>query len=52
MASGSVTIGGTNVNYGTSTGWSSSMVGLLMECDNYTEICVHDNGALMYYDGV
>ena len=55
MASGSLTIGGTNANYGTATGWSSSTAGLLMECADYTEICVHDSGtrvaSLMYYDG-
>ncbi len=53
MASGSLTIGGTNADYETATNWSSSTAGLLMECNNYTEICVHDNGtrlaSLMYY---
>jgi hypothetical protein len=56
MASGSLTIGGTTANYGTSTGWSSSTAGLLMECQDYTEIVIHDSGArlasCMYYDGI
>ena len=56
MQSGSLTIGGTNADYGTATGWTSNTAGLMMECDNYTEIVVHDNNtrlaSLMYYDGV
>jgi hypothetical protein len=56
MASGSLTLGGTNVNYGNATGWSSNTAGLLMECSDYTEICVHDQStrvaSLMYYDGI
>ncbi len=56
MASGSLTIGGTKANYGTATNWSSNTAGLMMECQDYTEIVVHDSGArlasLMYYDGV
>jgi hypothetical protein len=55
MAAGSLTIGGTSANYGTATNWSSSTAGLMMECADYTEICVHDSGtriaSLMYYDG-
>jgi hypothetical protein len=55
MASGSLTIGGTNANYGTATSWSSSTAGLLMECADYTEIAVHDGNtrlsSLIYYDG-
>jgi hypothetical protein len=34
MQSGSLTIGGTNVNYGTDTGWTSNTAGLMMECAN------------------
>jgi hypothetical protein len=56
MASGSLTIGGTNVDYGVATNFSSSTAGLMMECNNYTEICVHDFGTRlsspMYYDGL
>ncbi len=57
MSAGSLTIGGTNVNYGGgSTGWTSSTAGLMMECSDYTEIAVHDSltriTSLMYYDGV
>jgi len=55
MASGSLTIGGTNANYGIATNWSSSTAGLLMECEDYTEIAIHDAGSrvasVMYYDG-
>ncbi len=56
MVSGSLTIGGTTFDYGNATNWSTNTAGLLMECLNYTEICVHDSGArvasFMYYDGV
>jgi hypothetical protein len=56
MASGSLTIGGTTFDYGNATGWSTSTAGLLMECNKYTEICVHDANtrvaSLMHYDGV
>jgi microcystin-dependent protein len=56
MASGSLTIGGTNVNYGGGTNyWNSSTAGLMMECADNTEIAVHDAGArvasFMYYSG-
>jgi hypothetical protein len=44
------------LDYGNATGWSTNTAGLLMECLNYTEICVHDSdtrlASLMYYDGV
>jgi hypothetical protein len=56
MAAGSLTIGGTTADYGTATNWSSSTAGLMMECNNYTEICIHDSGSRiaspMYYDGI
>ncbi len=57
LISGSLTIGDTTANYGTGVNqWSSSTAGLLMECADFTEICVHDAGtrvaSLMYYDGV
>jgi hypothetical protein len=44
MASGPLPIGGTKANYGTAPRWSSSTAGLLMDCSDYTEICVHDAG--------
>ena len=61
MQSGSLTIGGTNVNYGgnfyTGGNWNgTNTAGLLMECGNNTEIAIHDNAtrlaSLMYYEGV
>ncbi len=61
MQSGSLTIGGTNANYGgnfyTSGDWiGTNTAGLLMECSSNTEIVVHDAGtrlaSLMYYEGV
>ena len=55
MASGSLTIGGTNADYGNSSGWTTNTAGLMMECADYTEICVHDSGtrlaSLLYYNG-
>ena len=55
MAYGSLTIGGTNANYGGGSGWSASTAGLMMECQDNTEIVVHDSGtrlaSLMYYEG-
>ena len=55
MASGSLTIGGSNVNYGGGTNWNANTAGLLMECADNTEIAVHDGGlrvaSFMYYEG-
>ena len=56
MQSGSLTIGGVNVNYGTGGNqWTTNTAGLMMECLDYTEIAVHDASArvasLIYYDG-
>ena len=55
MQSGSLTIGGTNANYGGSSGWSSNTAGLLFECLDTTEIVIHDSGhrlvSFMYYSG-
>jgi len=55
MASGSLTIGDVNKNYGAGYGWNSSTAGLLMECLDNTEIMVHDSGSrvtsLMFYTG-
>jgi hypothetical protein len=55
---GPLTIGDTLLNYGGGTLWNGgNAAGLLMEleCDNSTEIVVHDNGkrlaSLMYYEG-
>ena len=55
MQSGSLTIGGTNADYGTEINWSGNTAGLMMECSNCTEIVIHDAGnrlaSFMYYDG-
>ena len=56
MQSGSLTIGGTNANYGGGVNqWSSNTAGLMMECLTRTEIAVHDASnrvaSLMYYEG-
>ncbi len=49
-------IGSFGLNYGGGTNWNGgNAAGLLMKCDNNTEIVVHDNGSrlasLMYYEG-
>jgi hypothetical protein len=55
MASGSLTIGSTDEDYGYNTGWTTNTAGIMMECSNITEICVHDSGtrvaSLLYYYG-
>jgi hypothetical protein len=56
MASGSLTIGAINKNYGGgSSNWNSNTAGLLLECLDNTEIAIHDSGltvrSLMYYVG-
>jgi hypothetical protein len=55
MASGSLTIGSTDEDYGYATGWTTNTAGLMMECKDITEICVHDAGlriaSLLYYYG-
>lgn len=56
MGSGSLTIGDTTKNYGGSNAWiTGGTAGLMLECLNNTEICVHDFGerlaSLMYYEG-
>jgi hypothetical protein len=55
MATGSLTLGDVNKNYGGGTGWTSNTAGLMLECADNTEIMVHDAGArvtsLMYYTG-
>ncbi len=45
MAYGSFTIGVTLANYGEALSWCSSTAGLLMECADYTEICIHASDA-------
>ncbi|CAD5372272.1 hypothetical protein RA210_U20255 [Rubrivivax sp. A210] len=55
MAPGSLTIGGTNANYGGGNLWSPSTAGLMLEAQSNTEIAVHDAGtrltSLMYFEG-
>jgi hypothetical protein len=56
LNNGSLIIGDTLLNYGGGTQWNGgNAAGLMMECDNNTEIVVHDNGkrlaSLMYYEG-
>jgi hypothetical protein len=55
MTIGSLTLGGTQVDYGTATGWSTNTAALMLECLNNTEIVVHDSGnrlaSLLYYQG-
>ena len=55
MASGSLTIGSVNANYGGGNLWNSSTAGLLLETISNTEIAVHDSGkraaSLIYYEG-
>jgi hypothetical protein len=59
MQSGSLTIGGTNANYGgnfyTGASWTgNNTAGLLLECQDNTEIAVHDSAtrlaSLVYYE--
>jgi hypothetical protein len=44
MASGSLTIGGLNVNYGGGNNWTTNTAGFMMECQDNTEIMIHDSG--------
>jgi hypothetical protein len=44
MASGSLTIGGLNVNYGGGNQWTTNTAGFMMECQDNTEIMIHDSG--------
>jgi hypothetical protein len=44
MQSGSLTIGGINANYGCGYNWSTNTAGLMMECQDNTEIMIHDSG--------
>ncbi len=55
MAAGSLCIGSTDTDYGYQTGWTSNTAGIMMECNDITEIVVHDSGtrlaSLLYYYG-
>ena len=55
MASGSLTVGSINANYGGGNKWNTNTAGLLLEAATNTEIAVHDSGtrvaSLMYYEG-
>jgi hypothetical protein len=55
MTPGSLCIGSIDTDYGYATGWSTNTAGIMMECSNITEICVHDSGtrvaSLLYYYG-
>ncbi|MBM0744162.1 hypothetical protein JOY44_21520 [Phormidium sp. CLA17] len=55
MASGSLTIGSTNQNYGGGQRWNASTAGLLLETHDDTEIAVHDSdtrlASFMHYEG-
>jgi hypothetical protein len=55
MASGSLTIGGLNVDYGGGNLWTANTAGLMMECLDKTEIAIHDSGqrleSFMHYVG-
>jgi hypothetical protein len=51
-----LTLGSKALNYGGGTNWNAgNAAGLLMDCDNNTQIVVHDNGkrlvSLIYYEG-
>jgi hypothetical protein len=54
MSAGSLCIGNTNQNYGNGFQWNANTEGLLMECDNFTEIAIHDAGnavhSFMFYN--
>jgi hypothetical protein len=56
LGPGSLLVGDTTKNYGGATnGWIADMAGIMMECADNTEICVHDNAhrvaSLLYYTG-
>jgi hypothetical protein len=55
MQSGSLTIGGSNANYGGGWQWTGNTAGLMMKCLDNTEIAVHDGrkrlASLMYFQG-
>lgn len=55
LQAGSLVIGSITKNYGGKNNWNSNTAGLMLECDENTEIVVHDSGkrlaSLMYYQG-
>lgn len=55
MALGSLTIGDCTKDFGGANGWAANTAGLMLECSNNTEICIHDHNtriaSLMYYEG-
>jgi hypothetical protein len=55
MAAGSLTIGNFNANYGGGGNWTTNTAGLMMECQDNTEIVIHDAAnalhSFMYYSG-
>ncbi len=55
MTSGSLCVGSIDTDYGYETGWTANTAGIMMECSNITEICLHDSGtrvaSLLYYYG-
>jgi hypothetical protein len=55
MATGSLTIGGIDRNYGGGTHWNNNTAGLLLETLDNTEIAIHDSGirlaSFMHYEG-
>jgi hypothetical protein len=55
MASGSLTLGATNKNYGGGNLWNGNTAGLMMECVDNTEIAIHDANdrvvSFLYYAG-
>eukprot|EP00960_Hanusia_phi_P016862 496606-Hanusia_phi.AAC.1 len=44
MAKGSLTIGSTGTNYGGGNNWNANTAAFLMECQDNTEIAIHDSG--------
>ena len=56
MQSGALSIGNGSNDYGGGQNWNSNVAGLILNCNNNTEIAVHDNGtriaSFMYYEGV
>jgi hypothetical protein len=44
MAAGSLVIGNINQDYGGGNNWTANTAGLMMECNDNTEIVIHDSG--------
>ena len=55
MQGGSLTIGDMDLSYGGGNNWTANTAGLMMECQNDTEIVIHDAGnrlaSFMYFQG-